>query len=136
MKMTQKNQKIKRQWPDRFDLLLDRRVNDTWALLQMAREAYEAGLVSRTDYNFMKKRLNKAFNAFVKVKEHRCMPRDCSTCDHSRYSFVKVGDADYGNDMEDWDCDMMDRMTDEDVKASNEGHCPFWTKFDDSEMTE
>ena len=52
---------------------------------------------------------------------------DCDSCRHASSRFVKVGDAAYGNDVEDWSCAMEDRMNDEDVELNNQGRCPFWS---------
>lgn len=54
------------------------------------------------------------------------MTGDCGDCGHSVSYWVKVGDCAYGNDVEDWDCEVSEEMTDEDVELSNEGKCPHW----------
>jgi len=54
------------------------------------------------------------------------MTSNCEDCGQSIFSWVCVGDCAYGNDVEDWDCEVSDELTDEDVELANEGICPRW----------
>lgn len=57
------------------------------------------------------------------------MSKTCDNCAHSAYYTVRVGDR-MSDTVEDWDCDMLDRMTDEDTEMSNIGRCPYWKEIE------
>lgn len=58
------------------------------------------------------------------------MIKNCDNCGNSCYYTVHVGDCAYGNDIEDWDCKVMDQMTDKDVELANDNKCPYWVAIE------
>lgn len=52
--------------------------------------------------------------------------KDCNSCAHSVVYRVRIGDTAYGNYADDWDCEVMDKLTDDDVEQCNNGNCPYY----------
>lgn len=53
----------------------------------------------------------------------------CDDCRHAHCSWVRVGDAAYGNCVEDFECDIED-WTEEDDIAMNENRCRHYEKME------
>lgn len=103
-----------------------------WKLMRINRKAFEAGEMSEQDFRYVKNRLSKAESQFRKVIALLSEPHTCDECAHSNYYMVRIGD-DCRDKAEEWDCDKMAEMTDEDVRLSNEGHCPYWVRTEPEE---
>lgn len=61
----------------------------------------------------------------------------CDDCRHMHYSFVRVGDASYGNDVEDCECDIpSEDWTEEDNEMLNKNRCRHYEKHEEEDMIE
>lgn len=56
----------------------------------------------------------------------RIWKTDCARCRHACSQTVHIGDCAYGNDVEEYGCDVEDRLRDEDNELIDEGRCPLW----------
>lgn len=65
------------------------------------------------------------------------MESNCDSCMHSHTGMTRIiVDNRVADEYLDWDCDMLDKMSDEDVELANANQCKYYEYTDEPDIQE